>query len=64
MANDIELSVKVLRVTSAAILVDTEMSKESVWIPKSQISDYTGNKIDYATTIFIPEWLAVEKGLV
>jgi hypothetical protein len=31
-----------------------------VWIPKSKISDEAVDR----TSIFIPEWLAIEKGLV
>ena len=63
MAKDVEIQVATHRTTDAAILVEFG-GEENVWIPKSQISDYTGDDIDHAESIFIPEWLATEKGMV
>jgi len=63
--SDIEIAVEVKRETTAAYLVND--GRVDVWIPKSQISDYTeerglfGPKI---TSIFVPEWLAKDKGLI
>lgn len=67
MITDIEIEVRVTRVTDKAILVD-HGGKEEVWIAKSQISDWCDGP-DSApgmgtTSIFVPEWLATEKGLV
>ncbi len=59
----IEIAVRVVRTTPKALLVD-HGGKEEVWIPRSQISDYCGDSEDTATSIFVPEWLAIEKGLV
>ncbi len=63
----IEVEVVVRRVTDKAILVNHGVPEE-VWVPKSQISDWSGGPYDapgYGTTsIFIPEWLATEKGTV
>ncbi len=59
----VEIEVKVVGRTQAAVRVDFG-GKEEVWIPKSQIEDYTGPSEDRATSIFIPEWLAKEKGMV
>jgi hypothetical protein len=50
--------------TSAAYLVD-ECGSE-VWIPKSQISEESitrNNDVEYLN-FFIPEWLALEKGMI
>ena len=60
---DVEIEVVVKRSTDRAILVNFGV-KEEVWIPKSQINDYTGDEVEEATSIFIPEWLAIEKGMV
>jgi hypothetical protein len=62
---DVELEVRVKAVTNKAILVSTDGSNQ-VWLPKSQISDWSDSEeLDHHTTsIFVPEWLAIEKGLV
>ena len=66
-AVEVEVEVVVRRVTTAAILVNHGVPKE-VWLPKSQISDWCDGPDDepgYGTTsVFLPEWLAIEKGLV
>jgi len=64
---DIEIAVVVKRTTDRAILVEHGMPGE-VWIPISQISDWCDGP-DKApgmgtTSIFIPEWLATDKGMV
>jgi hypothetical protein len=62
---DIELEVQVRRMTAGALLVATEACKEPAWVPRSQISDWSPNgDLEDATSIFIPQWLAEEKGLV
>lgn len=64
MAKDVELEVQVQAVTERAMLVQTVVGQ--AWVPKSQISDYSGSdELDsQVETIFVPEWLATEKGLV
>lgn len=63
----VEIAVVVKRTTEKAILVNHGVPEE-VWVPKSQISDWSDGPDDepgYGTTsIFIPEWLAIEKGMV
>lgn len=63
-SKDVELEVQVLAQTDRAIKVRTGMGE--AWIPISQISDYSGSEdLDHRVeTIFVPEWLATEKGLV
>lgn len=64
MAKNVELEVQVRAVSERAMLVQTEVGQ--AWIPKSQISDYSGSEeLDsQVESIFVPEWLAIEKGLV
>lgn len=62
----IEIAVEVRVVRALAIQVFD--GKRTVWLPISQIEDWTGGP-DAApgvgtTTVFIPEWLALEKGLI
>jgi hypothetical protein len=60
---DVEIAVVVKRSTERAILVNHGV-REEVWVPKSQINDFVGDDIDTAESIWIPEWLATEKGMV
>jgi hypothetical protein len=66
MAEDVEIEVQVKAVSLSAIKVFD--GKREAWLPKSQISDYTDGPEDGpgigTTSVFIPEWLAIEKGLV
>ena len=59
---DIEIAVEVRRETDRALLVFD--GKTEVWVPKSKISDQSENDNGDVETIFIPEWLAFEKGLI
>jgi hypothetical protein len=63
----IEIAVVVKRVTDRAVLVNFGV-REEVWVPKSQITDWCDGPDEepgYGTTsIFIPEWLATEKGMI
>lgn len=54
----VEIEYKLVRKTDRARLINN--GKVEVWIPESQITDEATD----GTTIFIPEWLAIEKGLV
>lgn len=62
MSKDIEIAVIVKGETKAALFVEYG-GKEEAWVPKSQISDQCeeNGKI---TSIFIPEWLALKKGMI
>ena len=59
--DDVEVTVTVLRETDSALLVRDGLSEE--WLPKSQIRDRTKLKGD-AEELTIPEWLALQKGLI
>lgn len=63
----IEIEVEVKRSTTLALLVETDKTLTDVWVPKSVIDDYTSTsgELDITvTSIFVPEWMATEKGLV
>jgi hypothetical protein len=64
-----EFTVIVKHQTDGALLCD--FGDSEIWIPKSQLLDEDGEKLedpDFSTgdeaTIYIPEWLAEEKGVV
>jgi len=59
--SDIEIAIEVRARTPKALLVFD--GKIECWIPRSQITDYSGDE-DSPDTIFISEWLAGEKGLI
>ena len=61
MSTDIEIAVDIVARTEKAFKVFD--GKTECWIPRSQISDYSGEE-DSPETIFIPEWLAYVKGLI
>ena len=66
MNEEAEIAVEITTFTENAILVEN-LSGEDVWVPKSQISDYSCDgcdNINEATSIFIPEWLAIDKDLI
>lgn len=59
--SEIEIAVEVRGRTDKALKVFD--GKTECWIPRSQISDYVGDE-DSPESIFIPEWLAFEKGFI
>ena len=60
---NIEIAVDIKHMTDSAVLV-SDGNKE-VWIPKGQIEDYTDELIvGHSITVLIPEWLALDKGLI
>ena len=69
MSNDdelLEFCVEIHNETDLALLVSEEDGKTQIWLRKSRIEDF--ERYDYVVgdvvTIKIPEWLAIEKGLV
>ena len=57
----VEVDVKILLETKEALLVFD--GDNEVWLPKSQI-EYDFFEKGKEITIEIPEWIAIEKGLV
>lgn len=62
-SSEIEIEMLVIRETDAAILASHTGDKDdAVWLPKSQID---GNvEVNSSCFFLVPEWLALEKGLV
>lgn len=66
MSKDIELAVKVWAITPKAVLLEAEVGGKT-WVPLSVITDYAppSDAIDYKTnTVFMPAWVAKDKGLI
>jgi hypothetical protein len=59
----IDIDVEVTARTQKAVLVHTGDKAKAVWLPLSQIEiEPTG--IGGIETVTLPEWLALEKGLI
>lgn len=57
-----EITGQVRRVTELAVLLD--VGDHVVWLPKSQIKTEFSFDIGQNIEVEIPEWLAIDKGLV
>ena len=62
MSDIIEVDVETIGFTELALQV-LDLNDKPVWVPRSQIDDYSGEEND-PETIFISQWMAEEKGLV
>jgi hypothetical protein len=60
---EIELELLWKGETAAAYLVE-DANERDVWLPKSQVEPAEGDEKGMVTTFLVPEWLAIEKGLV
>ena len=58
----IEVATTIRHQTDKAILVDE--GKEKIWLPKSQVEIDEHDEKTGAATLSMPEWLAVDKGLI
>jgi hypothetical protein len=59
----IDLSVRVLRETAAAVHVTLDDPENAVWLPKSQV-ELEPSATPGVETLTLPEWLAIDKGLI
>lgn len=65
MARVIEVDAVYIHSTANAVLVETEMTAEAVWVPRSTVDMDPPEAIRGQDVILvIPERLAIEKGLV
>lgn len=63
--NEIEVTLMVHRETAAAWKVsDTGELKDAVWLPKSQVDDGDTAIVGSTCEFLVPEWLALNKGLL
>lgn len=62
-SNIIDITVELLMETDRAVLVTDSVPDKGVWLPKSQVeiepSDTGGLHV-----VTLPEWLAIERGLL
>ena len=58
--HQVEIPCKVLHETTLALYIND--GKISAWVPRSQITDECEEQ-GKITSIFLPDWLAVAKGL-
>ncbi len=62
-SNIVDIDVEVTARTAKAVLVHTGIKEKAIWLPLSQIEiEETG--IGEIFTVTLPEWLALEKGLI
>lgn len=62
-SNIVDIDVEVTARTAKAVLVHTGLKEKAIWLPLSQIEiEETG--IGEIFTVTLPEWLALEKGLI
>ncbi|UXU73777.1 MULTISPECIES: hypothetical protein [unclassified Paracoccus (in: a-proteobacteria)] len=62
-SNVIDLDVQVLHETDKAVMVTPDVPDNGVWLPKSQI-ELSETGIAGIMTVTLPEWLALERGLI
>jgi hypothetical protein len=62
-SNIIDIDAEVTHRTEKAVLVHTGNKEESVWLPLSQI-EIQHSGVGGIETVTLPEWLALEKGLI
>ena len=60
----IDIDVEVTHRTEKAVLVHTGIKEKSVWLPLSQVEVEPNGAFDGIETVTLPEWLALEKGLI
>lgn len=62
-SNIIDIDVEVTARTSRAVLVHTGNKEDAVWLPLSQI-EIEPSGVSGIETVTLPEWLALDKGLI
>ena len=62
-SNLVEVDVEVTARTERAALVHTGNKEDAVWLPFSQIELHPSG-FGGIETVVLPEWLAMEKGLI
>ena len=59
----VDLDVQVLHETEKAALVTLDVPENGVWLPKSKI-EISETGTSGIMTLTLPEWLALERGLI
>ena len=60
----IDINVEVTARTEKAVLVHTGVKEQAVWLPLSQVDIEPNDAFPGIETVTLPEWLALEKGLI
>jgi len=63
-SNIIDIDVEVTARTEKAVLVHIGIKEKAVWLPLSQVEIEPNGAFDGIETVTLPEWLALEKGLI
>jgi hypothetical protein len=63
MEKEIEIACELVHETDKAYLIDAGLD-DNVWIPKSKVKDYCEDVNGNIDSVFIPESLAYQKGLI
>lgn len=62
---EVELELFVhMETTSAYQVSDTGNLKDAVWLPKSQVDDGGDATVGAESEFLVPEWLAIDRGLI
>lgn len=62
-SNIVDIDVEITARTGKAVLVHTGVKEDAAWLPLSQI-EITPTGTEGVETVTLPEWLALEKGLI
>ena len=62
-SNIIDIDVEVTARTEKAVLAHTGNKEQAVWLPLSQI-EIAPSEFGGIETVTLPEWLALDKGLI
>ena len=67
--NMIDIYVEIEAITDKAIMIGKDHEDKGVWLPLSQITDESGNRVKDMSVgdglvILVPEWLATAKELI
>lgn len=63
MPEIVDITARKMAETDLAILVTTGNSEDAVWLPKSQIEMENAETVGHVI-VSVPEWLAMDKGLI
>lgn len=62
-SNIIDIDVQVLHQTEKSVLVTLDVPDNGVWLPLSQV-ELSETGIGGIMTVTLPEWLALDKGMI
>lgn len=60
----VDIDVQKLHETARAVLVTTGLPDDAVWLPRAQVEIVKHDSMPGLHTVTMPEWLAIDRGLV